>query len=751
MAKCHQNKNLNYQMNSLRLAIITLFLFSITCTYGQLGFCSGSKGDPIFTESFGNGTTFGPPLAPGITTYPFVNGTPDDGFYTLNYLTGLNVSWHNSLDHSPDATDGPNGKSLIVNANNNVSGAFYRRSVTGLCINTTFEFSAWVMNVFNPSSGACAPNEIPINVRFEIWNDTQTLLLGSGDTGNIFGTPSPLWQEFALVFTTGNETSVVLIMKNNGVGGCGNDLAIDDITFKSCGDLTTVSNPSFPTNSFTTCNTSASVTLDASTNGSSTYFYQWQSSTDNENWTDIAGENTATFSTPGVSVTTYFRTKIAQDNANINSPFCSTVSNVFTVEISNGLVPATSNGDVISCGNQPIPPLSVTTAPENIVNWYNQSTGGNLLLSNSDSFTPTTAGTYYAEVFNPSSECFGTSRTPVTLTLSQIPTATFTGNLNYCSGDDITINLQSTDAATTFSWTVIATDVAGASDGTGDTITQNLTTNGVFGSVTYTVTPELNGCIGTPINIIINVFTKPEPLIQDGSVCILGSGTFGLPPYVLRTELSSTDHTFEWFFNGDPIVGASSNTFSANQIGEYGVIATDINSGCVSDLITATVSAIPKAQNLTITQSQDFSSNSFITIDVTGGQPPFLYQINEGGFQTSNTFSNLNPGVYEIEVTDSFSCSNLKSTVTIINYPKFFTPNGDGYNDTWTVLNLDDRARIRIFDRYGKFLVEINSKSQSWDGSFNGQNLPADDYWFTVNYTLNGVNYEYKNHFSLKR
>lgn len=737
-------------MGYFKTIFVAFFLFSISITYGQLGFCGGSTGDAIFTESFGNGTDFGPALAPGITTYNFINGAPQDSFYTLYHRTNLLQSWHNSPDHTPDEIDGQNGKSLIVNANNNVSGSFYKRTVSGLCVNTTFEFSAWVLNVFNPTSGAC-PNEIPINVKFEIWNDTETILLGSGDTGDIFGTSSPLWQQFALVFTTTNETSVVLIMKNNGVGGCGNDLAIDDISFKSCGDLTTVSNATYPDNTYTTCNFPASITLTAATNGGATYFYQWQSSSDNENWTNIVGQNNASFTSAPVSTTTYYRTRIAQDIANINSAFCSTVSNVFTVEISNGLPPAISNGDVNSCSNQPIPTLSVTTDAGNSVNWFDQNTGGTLLLANSNSYTPTTAGTYYAEVYNASSECFSTSRTAVTLTISQVPTATFTGNLNYCSGEEITIDFQSDTAGATFSWTVISNNVDGATDGTGNTIVQNLTTNGVFGNVTYVVTPTFNGCDGNPINIVVNISPTPVPLIQDGQLCILGSGTFGLPPYVLRTELSSTNHTFEWFYNGNPIANASSNTFSANQTGEYGVIATDINSGCVSDLVTATVSEIPKAESLTITQSQDFSSNSFITVDVTGGQPPFLYQINDGGFQTSNTFSNLNPGVYEIEVTDSFSCSNLKSVVTIINYPKYFTPNGDGYNDTWTVLNLDDNARIRIFDRYGKFIVEINSQSQSWDGSFDGQQLPADDYWFTVNYSLNGITHEYKNHFSLKR
>jgi gliding motility-associated-like protein len=736
----------------LRLAFtFSIFILSTTFSYGQLGFCGGSTGEAIFTEDFGNGTDFGPPLDVGITTYTFVSGAPQDSFYTLYYRTNLLGSWHNSTDHTPDETDGPNGKSFIVNANNNISGAFYRRSVTGLCINTTFEFSAWVLNVYNQSSTVCTNNEIPVNVKFEIWNDAETVLLGSGDTGNIFSQSSPVWQQYALVFTTSNETSVVLIMKNNGVGGCGNDLAIDDIAFKSCGDLTTVSNPSFSNNIYTTCNLPASITLDAATNGGATYFYQWQLSTDNENWTDIAGQNNDSFTSLPVTTTTYYRSKIAQDIANINSIFCSTVSNVFTVAISDGIPPATSNGDVESCENQAIPTISVSENADNVVSWFDQLTGGTLLLSGSNTFTPSSAGTYYAELYNPISECFSTTRTPVTLTISPIPTATFTGNVNYCSGEDTSINLQSNDVATTFSWSVLASDVSGATDGTGDTIVQNLTTNGVSATVIYSVTPELNGCFGTPINITINVSAKPQPLIQDGIICVLGTGIFGIPPYVLRTELSIADYSFEWFFNGNLILNALNNTFSANQIGEYGVIATATVSGCASDLITATVTEIPKAQSLTVTQSQDFSDNTFITVDVTGGQLPFLYQINEGGFQSSNTFNNLKSGVYEIEVTDSFNCSNLKTTVTIINYPKFFTPNGDGFNDTWTVSNLDEKASFRIFDRYGKLIVEINSKNQSWDGSSNGQNLAADDYWFVINYSQNGILKEYKGHFSLKR
>jgi gliding motility-associated-like protein len=1175
-------------MANLKLAIIAFFLCSISFTYGQLGFCGGSTGDAIFTEGFGNGTNYGPPLAPGITTYNYIAGAPQDSFYTLFYRTNLLGSWHNSPDHSPDATDGPNGKCLIVNANNNNSGAFYRRTVTGLCVNTTFEFSAWLLNVYNQSSNICINNEIPVNVRFEIWDETQTSLLSSGDTGNIFSTSSPLWQQYALVFTTTNQTSVVLIMKNNGVGGCGNDLAIDDIAFKSCGDLTTVSSVDFPSNNLITCDTNATVALDASTSGSSTYFYQWQSSTDNENWTDIAGENSATFTTPGVSVTTYFRTKIAQDIANINSPFCSAVSNIFTVTISPGLTPAISNGDAVICDNQPIPVISVSTNPDNIVSWYDQASGGTLLLSGSSSFTPTSAGTYYAEIYNNTSACFGTARTAVTVTINQVPTGSFTGNLEYCSGQTTSINLQSDVTTTIYSWTATSVNVVGAANGSGASINQTLTASAVTGSVTYVVTPVNNGCTGTPFTIFANVYQPPtanftssssticsngttnllfigtpgalvnftdgtttftitldgsgnggfttnplltnttfslltselnssglclqnitgtvtitvesSPLINsqpiDTTVCGNGGATFtvaatganlnyqwflngstisgatntsyaigsvvaldagdytveisgscGIPvisdsatltlvqqtiitaqpqaqttvcsgetinlvlsapgtnftyqwfiattpiagataqtytiptstsgnsgnyiclvttpscgtvtsdvavvvvnqapliikelttsltictgetaqftivatgtnltyqwfygttaiagatsssysipdvnntnngnyfceisnvscqsavsntvtlsvnplpiatlnegtpsficegestevifngtagaivtytvnggpelnltlnatgptilatgilnettvyelvsvifdepnacsqtlnasatvivnpiptvalvdgticidpitlvttrPYLLNTGINQAEYTFEWFDVNGLIAQASNSFYEANAVGQYGVTITNIISGCQASAFANVDQSLPPL-SIDYTVSDFFANNPTVVITATP-LGDYEYQLDFGPFQESNVFDNITLGSHTIKVRDIEACDALIKEVAIIDYPRFFTPNGDGFNDTWTIQNIGSDAIIRVFDRYGKFLIQLSAERQSWDGTFNGQILEANDYWFTLKYTQDGVQREYKNHFSLKR
>ncbi|MFP9116143.1 T9SS type B sorting domain-containing protein, partial [Flavobacterium sp. RHBU_3] len=92
--------------------------------------------------------------------------------------------------------------------------------------------------------------------------------------------------------------------------------------------------------------------------------------------------------------------------------------------------------------------------------------------------------------------------------------------------------------------------------------------------------------------------------------------------------------------------------------------------------------------------------------------------------------------------------------VSVIDYPRFFTPNGDGFNDTWNIQGMTEGysdTNIFIFDRYGKLLKQISPSGEGWDGTYNGAALPSDDYWFTVEYTYNGHRLEFKAHFAMKR
>ena len=129
--------------------------------------------------------------------------------------------------------------------------------------------------------------------------------------------------------------------------------------------------------------------------------------------------------------------------------------------------------------------------------------------------------------------------------------------------------------------------------------------------------------------------------------------------------------------------------------------------------------------------------------------------LDDGNFQTSNIFTNVTSGDHIIYVKDVFgNCDSISLTATVLKYPKFFTPNGDGYNDTWNIWDLGNNpnAIISIFDRYGKFIKQFKTSGFGWDGKLDGYDLPATDYWFIVNYfNQNNEAREFKAHFAMKR
>lgn len=106
-------------------------------------------------------------------------------------------------------------------------------------------------------------------------------------------------------------------------------------------------------------------------------------------------------------------------------------------------------------------------------------------------------------------------------------------------------------------------------------------------------------------------------------------------------------------------------------------------------------------------------------------------------------------------VRDINGCGESEAFVYVIDYPKYFTPNGDGYHDSWNINAVSNQvnAKIYIFDRLGKLIKEIRPSGTGWDGTYNGTLLPSSDYWFTLNYIdPTTANPEVlRAHFSLKR
>jgi gliding motility-associated-like protein len=496
---------------------------------GQLGFCSGNSGSPIFTEDFGSGLTNGPALPAGTTAYNFVTGMPSDGNYTISSTTNF-FNWHNVPDHTPaDA----NGKAFVVNASF-TAGEFYQRPITGLCENTSYEFSAWLINLLPQSS--CEGLGIPVNVRFQIWDETDTNLLAQGDTGDIPNRNAPLWEQYALVFRTlPGQTSVILKMRNNSNGGCGNDLAIDDIAFSSCGDTVTLTDNQNEMG-IITCEGQGGITtiLEATPDGSifTSYAYQWQQSNDQVFWTDIPAENNSTYTTPTINTTTYFRVKVAEDAINLSNDLCNILSDIFEVIIISTPQPPVSNGNVSLCENEERP-LLVSVPVGTSVNWYDAPTAGTLLAEKTVNFTPTTSGTYFAEALSGSIDCPSNTRTTLIYTINPIPQV-IDEVIEICDGSAIIISADLDNVS--YVWN------------TGE-ITKEIS---IIAPGEYTVmVTNLEGCSNTKS---ISVVPVTLPIIKniksDGSNIIVDLENTGQFEFALDNGAFQTSPLFETILGG---------------------------------------------------------------------------------------------------------------------------------------------------------------------------------------------------------
>ena len=222
--------------------------------------------------------------------------------------------------------------------------------------------------------------------------------------------------------------------------------------------------------------------------------------------------------------------------------------------------------------------------------------------------------------------------------------------------------------------------------------------------------------------------------------------------YTLTTNLSATQYGFEWSDITGVIAGETGSSYTALAPGFYSVKVTNLTTGCFETGSATIVPSLPPSQVFTSVTSY-FEDNQMVSISVT---PPgdYLYQLDTGLFQGDNFFTNLFSGNHTVTVKDKYGCGTAQATFRIVNYPKFFTPNGDGYNDTWNIAEIatdQPEAFIYIFDRYGKLLKQISVIGEGWDGTLNGLTLPSTDYWFRVFYKENGESKEFKSHFSLKR
>lgn len=312
---------------------ISVFVCLLSQIQAQL--CAGSLGDPTVHITFGAGDNPGPALSSSVTSYSYVSkDCPDDGQYTLvnNSFDCFNQSWHViPADHTPNEL---RGYFMLVNASAN-PGDFYVNTVNGLCPNTTYEFAVWVMNVLKFT--ACNGDGIDPNLTFKIETTTGTLL-ATYNSNDIAKTQTPSWRQLGLFFTTPpGTTSVVCRITNNNAGGCGNDLALDDITLSPCGPRVTSKVNTNNSDYIDACvNANTSFPLSSSISaGFQSPAVQWQKSVDNGiTWTDIPGATNPNYTTPPSTTpgSVKYRMIIAEA-ANFGSPNCRIAANPVTINI----------------------------------------------------------------------------------------------------------------------------------------------------------------------------------------------------------------------------------------------------------------------------------------------------------------------------------------------------------------------------------------------------------------------------------
>jgi gliding motility-associated-like protein len=373
--------------------------------------------------------------------------------------------------------------------------------------------------------------------------------------------------------------------------------------------------------------------------------------------------------------------------------------------------------------------------------------------------------TVFIRVENNATGCVNTNNiASLELSVEPIPTATAPDAYQLCAADatdqdtavfDLT-SLDATIIGGQLNMEVIyyetATDADMDSNAIGNATSYTNTSNPqtLYARVRQTIT----GCLSDTILVTLQV--NPQPVFSlpaDDILCVDATTGDALDGPIIGVDLG-VGYTYSWT---TPTGTANTATVQVTTAGTYSLTIIDGNNitNCsYSDSVTYQASSAPATLDIQIT-TPAFADTHNVIATATGGSGVYEYQLDDGDWQSTGEFLDLEPGEHTVTVRDTNGCGELVRTFELIDYMKFFTPNGDAFNPTWNIIGLRNQpgAKIYIFDRYGKLLKQISPAGQGWDGTFNGSPMPSNDYWFRVEYIdpFDGTPKEFINHFTLKR
>ncbi|WP_276520136.1 T9SS type B sorting domain-containing protein [Aestuariivivens sediminis] len=263
-----------------------------------------------------------------------------------------------------------------------------------------------------------------------------------------------------------------------------------------------------------------------------------------------------------------------------------------------------------------------------------------------------------------------------------------------------------------------------------------------------------NDCIGLGAHINLYVEPLPEFTIESPQIVCSSDPTFTLVLDPIESNFLEF-FNYEWVYEDGTIL-SNAPTLTVSTPGTYSVNLTrTVGTNCSRTkevVVNASELAKITSDNVTIV---DVSNNNTVTINTSNlglGNYEFTLDNEFSSYQDEPVFENVSSGIHTLFVRDKKGCGTSSIDISIIGFPKFFTPNGDGNNDTWQIKGVNGQFQtgsdIFIYDRYGKLLKQLTTTSNGWDGTFKGTLLSSDDYWFSV-YLQDGR--EFKGHFTLKR
>ena len=581
--------------------------------------CTGQLGDNIFPNGdFGSGTPNVLPVNPGIAPgYIYTtNPPPNDGRYTVTNNTApwgsFAGNWINIQDNGPE----PNGYMMVVNAS--VSpGLFYEKSVN-VCENTLYEFSIDVINMLESFVSGIRPN-----VSFLI---DGIALCETGDIPN-----DETWRTIRFSFYTApGQTTVKLALRNNAPGGNGNDLALDNISFRACGPDITIPGPTFDFCEGVPVTLQTVISNSPYTNGS---VYQWQVKSPG-GWTDIPGANNPEYTETVPVDNAQYRLLVSSSSLNISLENCRVESQVITLKKLPALQPqlqsanvncfGANNGSVTLAGVTGVPPFSI-------------------LWSNSDTTSQLTnlAPGFYTATLTDSKGCTGISTAEITEppVLNSLTSVVNVSCFGLSNGSTESVPSGGTPPYT-YLW----------STGTDTSAVNNLTA----GAYELTLT-DANGC-SLAQSLTVN---QPDLLVvQPDSV---NASCFGFSNGTVETTASGGTPPYSYLWS----TGSDTSLVNGLAAGTYDVTITDTNGCSLSQSVTVNQPDQLTIQYGTTPVSCFGLSNGTAQVTATGGTLPYFYIWNNG--EITPDIENLAAGLYEVTLTDANGCLLLQSVT--INQP----------------------------------------------------------------------------------